>query len=323
MAASTFDGTIAIQIRQAKDLLAHDRNGFSDPYAVAQADTCKVKTPTVAKTLNPTWNTAATVGPFRGATNLVVTVFDYDRFGSNDTIGSLTMPISALAPDTEVSGWYPLDPPSGSAAGTAAGSIELAMTFTKRVVPPEEIVPELPVLAEGETVPRTAEDQGKVFSKPFADSLIQRLCLCVNLPFLSRADEVKLYNMLLGAFSLMVPTAIISFIVDKVKGLHLPEDMLRSLFSDELKHRIVNSFSRTFDIPFLSESTERSLFASGYLAIRNLIQQEMCLITWLVEGVRHLLSWRIANNVSELIPPEPAAAVATAAVSTEATEPAA
>ncbi|GAA5932137.1 uncharacterized protein JCM15063_001131 [Sporobolomyces koalae] len=49
-------GTLVIQVLAARDLVAKDRNGLSDPYVVIRYGNHRVTSPTAYKTLHPTWS---------------------------------------------------------------------------------------------------------------------------------------------------------------------------------------------------------------------------------------------------------------------------
>ncbi|GAA5949251.1 hypothetical protein JCM3765_003344 [Sporobolomyces pararoseus] len=49
-------GTLVIQVLAARDLVAKDRNGLSDPYLVIRYGNNRVTSPTAYKTLNPVWS---------------------------------------------------------------------------------------------------------------------------------------------------------------------------------------------------------------------------------------------------------------------------
>ncbi|GAA5841649.1 hypothetical protein JCM3766R1_006800 [Sporobolomyces carnicolor] len=49
-------GTLVIQVQAARNLVAKDRNGLSDPYVVIRYGNHRVTSPTAYKTLNPVWS---------------------------------------------------------------------------------------------------------------------------------------------------------------------------------------------------------------------------------------------------------------------------
>ena len=83
---------------EARDLLSADSNGFSDPYfkiphkqrGFVDIPGKKHKTAWIKKTLNPVWNHTFESVEFNPTvtTKLQIEVFDYDRFGKDDPIGT-------------------------------------------------------------------------------------------------------------------------------------------------------------------------------------------------------------------------------------------
>ncbi|GAA6012986.1 hypothetical protein JCM11491_000929 [Sporobolomyces phaffii] len=49
-------GTLVIRVQAARDLVAKDRNGLSDPYVVIRYGSSRTASPTAYKTLNPVWS---------------------------------------------------------------------------------------------------------------------------------------------------------------------------------------------------------------------------------------------------------------------------
>ena len=85
---------------EAKDLLAGDSNGFSDPYfkiphhqnGVVDLPGKKNRTKVIKKTLNPVWNHTFEIefNPQK-CNKLNIEVFDYDIIGKDDPIGNATI----------------------------------------------------------------------------------------------------------------------------------------------------------------------------------------------------------------------------------------
>ena len=115
-----------IKIVQARDLIAADSSGTSDPYVrIYMGDDIKgaVKTKVVPKNLNPVWNEKFEIqvpGALRREL-LTIEVFDKDLIGSDDLLGKFTISLSSmeLRPTTGtyssklfgvVSRWYTFDP---------------------------------------------------------------------------------------------------------------------------------------------------------------------------------------------------------------------
>ena len=110
--------TLRITVLRAKDLLAADRGGTSDPYARAHIGDDimhQKKTEVKNKTLNPTWMEGfelhvASVHRHEG---LTVEVFDKDMIGADDSLGKLVVPLDSLVPDKEYRDWYQLEQVNG------------------------------------------------------------------------------------------------------------------------------------------------------------------------------------------------------------------
>jgi len=104
---------IELEIVEARDLLASDSNGFSDPYVVIDKTpgmiSASSKTPVIKKTLNPVWN-YSTVLHFRPDFGKIkFRVFDWDRFSSDDPLGSCSIPASMLMDGVPLDIWQPLE----------------------------------------------------------------------------------------------------------------------------------------------------------------------------------------------------------------------
>ena len=100
-------------VLRAKDLVAADRGGTSDPYvrlhvggAVKQAQKTAVK----KKTLSPEWNEAFEfkLDSSSRRDSLTLECFDYDLLGSDDSLGKVTIPLAQLAEDQEYTQWCSL-----------------------------------------------------------------------------------------------------------------------------------------------------------------------------------------------------------------------
>ncbi|KFR17800.1 Protein piccolo, partial [Opisthocomus hoazin] len=119
-------GNLIIHILQARNLVPRDNNGYSDPFVkvyllpgrgqvmVVQNASAEYKRRTkyVQKSLNPEWNQTViykniSVEQLKKKT-LEVTVWDYDRFSSNDFLGEVLIELSSVSQLDNVPRWYPL-----------------------------------------------------------------------------------------------------------------------------------------------------------------------------------------------------------------------
>ncbi|NXE63704.1 PCLO protein, partial [Calcarius ornatus] len=121
-------GNLIIHILQARNLAPRDNNGYSDPFVkvyllpgrgkgnagvifLADAE-YKRRTKYIQKSLNPEWNQTViykniSVEQLKKKT-LEVTVWDYDRFSSNDFLGEVLIELSSISQLDNTPRWYPL-----------------------------------------------------------------------------------------------------------------------------------------------------------------------------------------------------------------------
>jgi len=117
-------GTLQVRVLAARNLIAADRGGTSDPYVKLRVGTERNKTRVIKKCLNPKWSE---VFRFRVAnpktTKLIIEVMDKDRFTSDDPLGSISIPLCKLEKGQELDKWYKL-------TGVKSGEIHLGLTAT-------------------------------------------------------------------------------------------------------------------------------------------------------------------------------------------------
>ncbi|XP_030072538.1 protein piccolo [Microcaecilia unicolor] len=125
-------GNLIIHILQARNLVPRDNNGYSDPFVkvyllpgrgqvmVVQNASAEYKRRTkhVQKSLNPEWNQTViyksiSMEQLKKKT-LEVTVWDYDRFSSNDFLGEVLLDLSNTSQLDNAPRWYPLKEQSDS-----------------------------------------------------------------------------------------------------------------------------------------------------------------------------------------------------------------
>jgi Ca2+-dependent lipid-binding protein len=109
-------GTLRVDVLDAADLPAADRNGFSDPYCKFVLNDKEVyKTKTQKKTLHPAWNEYFEV-PVRSRTaaDFVVNVYDWDFGDKADFLGKSAINLEILEPFQQQEVTLGLDGKSGA-----------------------------------------------------------------------------------------------------------------------------------------------------------------------------------------------------------------
>ena len=115
------DGKARVNLIKAKDLIKTDALGKSDPYAVIKYGSQKFKTPTVKNSQDPEWDCEMEFDYPEGDEDIIsIEVFDEDKLGRDESLGTLDLHVDELAamhPDTGY--WFPL-------AGVDSGEILLS-----------------------------------------------------------------------------------------------------------------------------------------------------------------------------------------------------
>lgn len=101
---------LRVKVLEARDLIAADFGGTSDPYAVVRVEDPRSKiydfkldkyhkTKVIRRTLKPNWNKEflmAAMLPIIDKQALVVQLFDHDRYSMDDYLGQISIPLKAL-----------------------------------------------------------------------------------------------------------------------------------------------------------------------------------------------------------------------------------
>eukprot|EP01094_Clydonella_sp_ATCC50884_P010802 TRINITY_DN2061_c0_g1_i1.p2 TRINITY_DN2061_c0_g1~~TRINITY_DN2061_c0_g1_i1.p2 ORF type:complete len:184 (-),score=76.44 TRINITY_DN2061_c0_g1_i1:216-737(-) len=114
--------TVNIAVKGARNLLAADADGKSDPYVVILCDQQKFKTKVVKSNLNPEWDEQFTIPLTTTGQRLKVEVFDKDKIGSDDSLGTVELTFQGLTQGQEKDAWYILE---GGAVGENAQAVAL------------------------------------------------------------------------------------------------------------------------------------------------------------------------------------------------------
>ncbi|XP_029108966.1 dysferlin isoform X4 [Scleropages formosus] len=117
---------------QARDLVAMDKDSFSDPYAVVSFLHQSQKTVTIRNTLNPTWDQTLIFYEIeifgdpqiteRNPPRIVVELFDQDTYGADEFMGRCVCHPS-MSPSPRLA-WYPIKL-NGKLAGELLGAFQL------------------------------------------------------------------------------------------------------------------------------------------------------------------------------------------------------
>ncbi|XP_069756648.1 myoferlin-like [Narcine bancroftii] len=162
MISCVFDRPLIFHLRcyifQARNMIAMDKDSFSDPYAYISFLHQSKKTEVIKSTLNPTWDQTLIFNDIdiygdplnllQNPPNLVFEVFDEDQVGKDEFLGRcLCPPIVKLKQNTDVTPkllWYPLK------MGTRkAGELLVAAELMLKDKPDGSNLPILPPVRSG------------------------------------------------------------------------------------------------------------------------------------------------------------------------------
>ena len=125
MFAQVGGNTLVIRVKEAKNLVAADKQGDSDPYVVLEYDNAKKKSEVIMNDLNPQFNFNA-LFPYQsesgGKVDLIIK--DWNKAKSNKSIGTVSLDVNALGPGDSNEKWYKLQ-------GVPTGQVLVAIFRTK------------------------------------------------------------------------------------------------------------------------------------------------------------------------------------------------
>uniref|UniRef100_A0A8C2JZI2 Dysferlin, limb girdle muscular dystrophy 2B (autosomal recessive) n=1 Tax=Cyprinus carpio TaxID=7962 RepID=A0A8C2JZI2_CYPCA len=129
---------------QARDLLAMDKDSFSDSYAIVSFLHQSQKTATVRNTLNPTWDQTLIfyeveifgdhLAAERNPPHIVVELYDQDTYGADEFMGRCVCQSSMVSSPRLA--WYPIQK-----AGKPAGELLAAFELIRRDKPAVHHIP--------------------------------------------------------------------------------------------------------------------------------------------------------------------------------------
>jgi hypothetical protein len=98
---------LLLYVIDAKDVAAKDSNGKSDPYVVIEHGKFKKQTKIVEKTLNPVWNECFFIQA-DPTVPVKIEMWDYDKIGSPDFMGHVSLDLKTVPQDRVVDLYPPL-----------------------------------------------------------------------------------------------------------------------------------------------------------------------------------------------------------------------
>lgn len=107
---------ITVAVKQAASLKAMDSGGTSDPYVIVfltNDNRKKCETKVYRKTLNPSFNESFTFKVLQSEvpeTDVVMQVFDFNRFSKHDVIGEVRLPLQNMNLNHVIEEWKELGP---------------------------------------------------------------------------------------------------------------------------------------------------------------------------------------------------------------------
>lgn len=122
-------GYLKLKVLSADDVIARNRNGYSDPFFEIYVDGSKIhKSEIVKKTLSPVWNEFVNVPvPSRHRNKVEIHLFDWDRAGDNDDMGTAVLDLSSIKPEEGYNWELPI---------SIQGTIKLQGSFHSEYIKP-------------------------------------------------------------------------------------------------------------------------------------------------------------------------------------------
>eukprot|EP00743_Colponemidia_sp_Colp-15_P009840 GILK01010781.1.p1 GENE.GILK01010781.1~~GILK01010781.1.p1 ORF type:complete len:587 (+),score=83.73 GILK01010781.1:230-1762(+) len=118
---------LTVQVIEATGLLSTDEGGSMDPYVLLSCERQSIETKVCWKEENPVWNEAFGFNITEGRSYLQVVVMNKDKFGSDEFIGQVAIPLSELKDQLKHDEWHVLQ--GKQVSDGDKGSIRLALQW--------------------------------------------------------------------------------------------------------------------------------------------------------------------------------------------------
>jgi len=124
------NSALTLTVVSAKNLIAADKNGLSDPYAIVHYGAegkgkKKRKTGVVHKSLEPEWNAEFALELADGEEQMVIEVMDEDKLDHDDPLGQVSIDVRSLATGDDWSQTVPLSGTDKDGAPIKHGRVTL------------------------------------------------------------------------------------------------------------------------------------------------------------------------------------------------------
>lgn len=116
-------GSLRVHVIRARNLMAADSNGRSDPFCELSLGNARLRTPVEPKTLEPVWDRLVELPVSDIFACLDLTVWDYDPDSRPEPLGAVRIPLQRIIDNEPV--WFPLK--TMDLTGRAKGEVLLAM----------------------------------------------------------------------------------------------------------------------------------------------------------------------------------------------------
>ncbi|XP_008803167.1 C2 and GRAM domain-containing protein At1g03370-like [Phoenix dactylifera] len=126
---------LVVHVIEARNLLAMDLNGLSDPYVKLQLGKQRAKTKVVKKNLSPVWDEEFSFRVGDLSEELTVCVLDEDKIFNDDFLGQVKVPLSKVLDADNLSlgtQWYQLQPKNKKSKSKVYGDIRLTIILSQK-----------------------------------------------------------------------------------------------------------------------------------------------------------------------------------------------